>query len=122
MASDTPITGHTETFAKQDRLTKRREFLSVYGQRRAYFFRYVVIYVKANEGSGHRLGITVSKKAGCSVLRNRVKRVVREAFRKSKGLIPESYDIVVNAKKDARQIGLSDAIEALNGLASKVGL
>jgi ribonuclease P protein component len=120
MAPDTLEIQQTETFEKTDRLQKRREFLSVYELKRAYFFRYVVIYLKTNEFERHRLGITVSRKAGCSVLRNRIKRVIREAFRKSKNNMPGSCDIVVNAKKDANRMRLCDALETFAGLAERV--
>ena len=70
-ALKTPRTG---TFAKTDRLRKRREFLSVYEIKRSYFFRLFVVYVRENGLGRHRLGLTVSKKVGGSVVRNRVKR------------------------------------------------
>jgi ribonuclease P protein component len=120
MASDTLEIQQIETFAKTDRLQKRREFLSVYELKRAYFFRYVVIYLKTNEFEKHRLGITVSKKVGCSVLRSRVKRLVREAFRRSRNKLPGNYDVVVNAKKDAGKMSLGCALETFAGLAEKV--
>ena len=120
MAPDTLTTKQPETFARTDRLRKRREFLSVYENRRSFFFRLFVIYVKPNELGRHRLGLTVSKKVGCSVVRNRVKRVMREAFRKSRGSIPGSFDIVVNAKKTAADMKLGEAVESLLELAEKI--
>lgn len=111
----------TETFAKTDRLRKRREFLLVYEIKRVFFFRNFVVYVMPNQLERHRLGITVSKKVGCSVVRSRVKRVVREAFRRSRSAIPGSFDIVVNAKKGATGMRLKDAAESFSGLAEKIG-
>ena len=121
MAPDTLKTPQTETFAKTDRLRKRREFLSVYEIRRVFFFRLFVVYIKPNEFGRHRLGITVSKKVGCSVVRSRVKRVIREAFRRSRAAMPGSFDIVVNAKKGASEIKLRDAMESHSGLSEKLG-
>jgi len=121
MASYTLKIQQTETFAKTDRLRKRREFLLVYEVKRVFFFRLFVIYVKPNELGKHRLGITVSKKVGCSVVRSRVKRVIREAFRRSRSVIPGSFDIVVNAKKGASEMKLKDALESLSGLSEKLG-
>lgn len=116
-ALKTPRTG---TFAKTDRLRKRREFLYVYEARRSYFFRLFVVYLRENGLGRHRLGLTVSKKVGGSVVRNRVKRVLREAFRRQRGLIPGSFDIVVNAKKGAAEMRTPEAAESFTLLAEKL--
>ncbi|HNQ78445.1 MAG TPA: ribonuclease P protein component [Acidobacteriota bacterium] len=116
-ALKTPRTG---TFAKTDRLRKRREFLSVYEIKRSYFFRLFVVYVRENGLGRHRLGLTVSKKVGGSVVRNRVKRVLREAFRRQRALIAGSFDIVVNAKKGSAEMRTPEAAESFALLAEKL--
>ena len=120
MAPHTLTTPRTGTFAKTDRLRKRREFLSVYEIRRSFFFRLFVVYVRDNGLGRHRLGLTVSKKVGCSVVRNRVKRVLREAFRRQRALIPGSFDIVVNAKKGSADMKMTKASESFALLAEKL--
>jgi ribonuclease P protein component len=55
-----------------------------------------------------RLGVTVTKKVGTAVRRNRVKRLVREAFRLCPDLLPSGIDLVVIAKEGAPELGLSD--------------
>jgi len=55
-----------------------------------------------------RLGITVTRKVGDSVRRNRVRRVVREAFRLQPGLLPAGIDLLVIAKDGAPSLGLAD--------------
>lgn len=92
----------SQSFDKSCRITKRVDFLSVYEKGRRYFFRYFVIYIKKNDKNTSRLGITVPKKVGSSVVRNRIKRILRECFRRVKFDFKENYDIVINAKKEAQ--------------------
>jgi ribonuclease P protein component len=54
-----------------------------------------------------RLGVTVTRKVGSAVERNRVKRVVREAFRLDPGLLPAGVDLIVIAKDGAPTLGLA---------------
>lgn len=49
-----------------------------------------------------RLGVTIPKKTGCAVVRNRWKRLIRESFRLQQDHIPAGFDFVVRPKKDAR--------------------
>lgn len=68
--------------------------------------RHFVVIIKQNGLGITRLGVTVSKKAGNAVKRNRVKRLIREFFRLNYSKIPHGYDIVVTAKKDASYLDL----------------
>jgi ribonuclease P protein component len=88
-------------FSGQERLRKRREYLEAFGGGDKIETGCFVVYLRANDLQRHRLGITVSRKIGRSVVRNRVKRRVREIFRKNKQILPIPCDIVVNARKFA---------------------
>jgi ribonuclease P protein component len=62
------------------------------------------------------LGLTVSKKVGGAVARNRVKRLVREAFRREKLLFPTGLDVVFVAKKRAVDAGYDDVVREIETL------
>jgi len=88
-------------FSKVERLRKRREFLDVYERGEKIQSIYFVLYMLENGRPHHRLGITVSRKVGRAVVRNRIKRRLREIFRANKQAISPHCDLVVNAKRAA---------------------
>ena len=88
-------------FSRQERLHKRREFLKVYERGDPIHAPHFVLYISENNLSCHRLGVTVSRRVGRPVVRNRVKRRLREIFRKNKEVISRHSDLVVNAKRSA---------------------
>ncbi len=88
-------------FSKEERLRKRGEFLGVYERGDKIQSTYFVLYLLENGRPHHRLGITVSRKIGRAVVRNRIKRRLREIFRTNKQAIFPHCDLVVNAKRAA---------------------
>jgi len=91
----------SEQFPKTARLRKRPEFLKLSRIGSKFQSANFVVISQANDGSDSRLGITVSGKVGNSVVRNRIKRQVREYFRRHRGAWPKPTDVLVIARNSA---------------------
>lgn len=95
-----------ERFPRTHRLCRRQDFLRVQREgTRVHTRHYVIVVMPRPEGGVRRLGITVTKKVAGAVGRNRVKRVLREVFRRNREIFPESCDLVVIAKSGAPELG-----------------
>jgi ribonuclease P protein component len=89
-----------KTYPAAVRLRKRPEFLKLRDSAQKFASRGVLVVWQANGLAHARLGVTVSKKVGCAVIRNRIKRFVRETFRNNRFLLP-AVDVNVIARSDA---------------------
>ena len=115
---------------RRRRLSRSAEFERVYRQGRSKGNRFLVLYAFAHaEGDerpdGPRLGLSVSRRVGGAVDRNRVKRVLREAFWEEAPRLPSGADYVVVARPDARDLaereGMSGVRAALAELVDGLG-
>ena len=97
---------------KASRLRLRREFLAVQDRGRRLLATEYAVLALDNDGRIPRLGVTVSSKVANAVMRNRVKRWVREAFREVGGDLPP-VDLVVIARRGALAAGIEGARRAL---------
>ena len=79
-------------------ISKTKAFKTVYVSGSQAVNAYFVMYALANDTGANRLGISVSKKVGSAVVRNRVKRLVKESCRLKVGTIAKGFDIVVVAR------------------------
>ena len=89
-------------------LKKNRDFQIVYRKGKSFANKYLVMYVLENDQSINRLGISVSKKVGNSVVRHRITRLVRESYRLHESIFNSGLDIVVIARNGASSIGYSE--------------
>ncbi len=85
-------------------LNKNKDFLNLYKKGRSVVSKAVVIYVKPNGLSYNRFGITAGKKVGNAVMRNRAKRIIRQAYYENEILFPIGLDIVFVARKFVTEI------------------
>ena len=100
-------------------LKKNHDFQKVYKNGTSKGNRYLVMYVLNNQYMKNRLGISVSKKVGNSVVRHRVTRLIRESYRLHEEEFDNSLDIVVVARPAAKDKSYQEIESALLHLAGK---
>lgn len=107
------------SFPKESRIRKHAEYTECYEVGRRLHTRHFLIFVAppANGEKGVRLGTAVSRKVGSAVVRNRLKRLVRESFRLRLKSLPLDARLVVVAKRGAGEAGLTmpDVLAELEG-------
>ena len=99
------------------KLGKNTEFQKVYKTGKSKANKYLVMYIKENGLERNRIGISVSKKVGNSVVRHRVTRLIRESYRLHESVFNSGLDIVVVARSAAAQADFEKIESALLHLA-----
>lgn len=108
----------TAVFRKRERIRKRADYLSIYQRgQRTHSCHFTIVSHENQLGYG-RVGITVSKKVGDAVRRNRIKRLIREFFRLNKSRLATSRDIVIIGKKGIPHLSYQDVYGELARLIS----
>lgn len=87
---------------KTESIKKNEEFRKIYSTGKSYANKNLVMYMRKNHTGKNRLGISVSKKTGNSVIRHRITRLIRESYRLNEDRILEGLDIVVVARTGAK--------------------
>lgn len=94
-------------------LKKNKDFQIVYRSGRSYANRFLVMYIRKNDLNRNRLGISVSKKVGNSVVRHHLTRLIRESYRLQEEYFLCGYDIVVVVRVNAKNSSFADMKSAL---------
>lgn len=108
------------SFPKTDRILKRSQFVKLSLLGKMVQTRYFIAAVLDGEADGNRIGITVSKKVGNAVERNRIKRIVREHYRHRKETIEGNRDINIIARKYASHLSNAQVNDELDKLFRKI--
>ena len=94
-------------------LKKNYQFQSVYKKGVSRANKYFIMYILENGTEGNRVGISVSKKVGNSIVRHRVTRLVRESYRLHENMFNSGLDIVIIARPGAATVGYKEVESAL---------
>lgn len=93
-----------EGLGRDARVRRRSEYQAIQSRGRRVHTPHFVLILLPSERSVGRLGITVTRKVGSAVSRNRVKRLVREVWRRNRRRFPEGFDVVFIAKQGAPEL------------------
>ena len=107
---------------RSESLKKNQDFRVVYQNGTSYANRLLVMYVLKNQHKKNRLGISVSKKVGNSVVRHRITRLIRESYRLNEEKFQKDLDIVVIARNSAKDKSYHEIESALMNLAERHGI
>lgn len=110
----------TEGFHPSDRLLRRAEYLSVSKTGKKVQDPYFILIYQMGQTDRPRLGVTVSKRVGKAVTRNRLKRLIREFFRKNRFALETNWDINIIAKPAAASLTARRVQDSLAGLFSRI--
>lgn len=94
-------------------LRKNNDFRKVYNKRKSLANKYLVMYILENGTDTIRLGVSVSKKVGNSIVRHRLARLIREAFRLNSHCVKSGLDIVVVARASLKGKGYNETESAM---------
>ena len=104
-------------------LKKNKDFQAVYKNGRSYANQYLVMYIKKRNDDGeNRVGISVSKKVGNSVKRNRARRLMRESYRHIQDKLPCGYDFIIIARNTINDKKCSEVEKSLISAFRRTGV
>ena len=104
------------TFAKSKRLVRNGQFKDILGRGLRVSDKVLTLYMAKNDCGHSRLGVSVGKFWGSAVVRNRIKRLLREAFRQSQDRIPAGFDYLLMISRSSGKLDKSSAKEAVRQL------
>lgn len=105
-----------------NKLKKNEDFRKVYQKKNSMANRLLIIYIFKNDTNINRVGFTVSKKVGKSVMRSRVKRLLKESYRLNEDNVVSGYDIIFVARLSCAEASYKETESAMMHLLRKMKL
>ena len=105
--------GNFMKFDNFETLRSNFDFKCVYNRKKSFANRYLIMYISENGTDALRLGVSVSKKVGNSIVRHRLARLIREAFRLNVTQVTPGYDVVVIARAGLKGKGYKETESAM---------
>lgn len=103
-------------------LRKNKNFQALYRHGRSFANKLLVLYILPNRSSGRRVGFAAGKKLGNAVVRNRVKRLLREAYRHNQQNVLPGYDLIIVGRKPVVELDFAAVSRALVQLFDRAGI
>jgi len=113
---DFEVLSDRKTFTKDDRLLKRSDFQRLFKNGKRIQNRLFIVYISRNDLKRCRLGLTVTRKVGKAVSRNRIKRLAREFFRQNRHIFKDYWDISLIAKRECTKVTNQALLSALENI------
>ena len=110
------------TFKKINKLKSKKSFQFVYGKGRTVVDPLSVFYILADQGEDVKIGLAVGKKLGCAVVRNRVKRLLRESYRKNQSMIRPGLALLLVGRKAMVDVKCDVVEKSFVSLGHKAGI
>lgn len=107
---------------KSERIKKNSQFRFIYSRGKSYSNDKLVLYIFRNKKNINRIGLSVSKKVGKSVVRNRIKRLIKESYRLNKDMYRSGYDLIFIARNKSKDAKFTDIEKSVIYLMKKGGL
>jgi ribonuclease P protein component len=111
-----------EKFSHRERLTRRLDYLDLYEHGEKVVGRYFVLHTVRRDGQGRKFGIAVSRKVGNAVVRNRVKRYLREIYRTHRAELDDNLHLVIVARPVSARLDFHEAQDAVRQLFQRGGV
>lgn len=107
---------------KKYKIRKNSEFRAIYKKGKSFSDKLLVLYISRNNSDFNRIGVSVSKKVGNSVTRNRIKRLIKEVYRHNEMNIKKGYDLIFIARNSAKGKSYNEIERSMINLFDKAGL
>lgn len=107
---------------KAYRIKKNKEFQNVFKNGKSFANRQLVLYYLKKDQPHFRIGLSVSKRIGNAVMRNKVKRYLRQAFHELEDDLHQDYDFVVIARKPVNKMEYHDVKKSLQHVCKRSGV